>query len=337
MLPYISAPHKPSHSIVLRGVIFLSILFQLPGHKLSPKPDLNRHQEHPAIFKGQASAGLFLVNVIDTSLWNPPSPDPVGLDYDLGLGRLIVSDSEVDEMGIFRGANIFEASTRGEVLAACSSLSFSNEPAGIAVNPSNGHVFIAQDDHGKIYEVEPVREEGRCSYDHVVSVIDTSVFNSYDIEGLAFGEGKLFIAVGKDFNAAGIYMISPGINEVFDRVSPTGDDEVTRFEVSSLGLLDPEGIGYHSERGTLFIVSRTEKVLVETTLSGIGVATYDLSFTGIQKPSGVAVGPGSQNPDRYSIYISARGIDNDLNPNENDGKIYELGISERIYFPLMSK
>jgi uncharacterized protein YjiK len=238
-------------------------------------------------------------------------------------------------MGIFQGANIFLTSTSGQLVAACSTLSFANEPSGIAVNPANGHVFITQDDRGKIFEVAPAQDGDQCSFDQVVNTIDTRAFNGYDLEGLAYLDGKLFIAIGEDFDGAGIYVLSPGTNNVFDGFSPAGDDQVTNFDTLNLGLLDPEGIGFHPERGTLFIVSRTEKVIVETTTSGVTLATYDISFTGIQKPSGVGIGPSSQNPRRYSIYVTARGVDNDLNPNENDGKIYEFGLLENIYFPIM--
>jgi DNA-binding beta-propeller fold protein YncE len=291
----------------------------------------------PAL-EAQASQGLFLVNVIETSGWDPPSPDPVGIDYHPGFGTLIVSDSEVDEMEIFQGANIFEVSTSGQLVSTCSVLSFSKEPSGVAVNPVNGHIFIAEDDRGTINEVAPARDDGdQCLFDQVVNTINTRAFNSYDTEGLAYGEGKLFIADGADIDGAEIYALSPGTNDVFDGVPPTGDDQLSSFDVLGLGLKDPEGISFHPERGTLFIVSRTEKVLIETTTSGMLVKTYDLSFTGIQKPSGVGIGPSSQYPEKYSIYVSARGIDNDQNPDENDGKIYELGLWEKIYFPLIFK
>jgi DNA-binding beta-propeller fold protein YncE len=320
---------------MLRGTIFVAIVLQTPGLEKIPTLELNLHQNRNTILEAQASQGIRLLNVMDTSSWDPPSPDPVGIDYHPGLGRLIVSDSEVDEMGIFQGVNIFEVSTSGQVVATCNTLSFASEPSGIAVNPDNGHIFIAQDDHGKIYEVEPARDGDQCSYDKVVNTIDTGAFNSYDLEGLAYGEGKLFIAVGEDVDGAGINVLSPGPNKIFDGIPPTGDDQVTKFDTLSLGLQDPEGIGFHPERGTLFIVSRTEKMLVETTTSGKALESYSLSFTEIKKPSGVGIGPSSLDPEKYSIYVTARGVDNDQDPNENDGKIYELGLMDITYFPLI--
>ena len=340
MLRFSFSPWKSSRpfstfSAMLRGTFLIAIVLQFPRLDLSPPPQSDLPQSQNTIFEAQTGEGISLVHVIDTSAWDPPSPDPVGIDYHPGLRRLIVSDSEVDEMGIYQGANIFEASTSGQLVATCNTLSFANEPSGIAVNPDNGHIFISQDDQGKIFEVKPARDGDQCSYDQVVTMIDPRAFNAYDVEGLAYGEGNLFISVGGDLGGAGIYVLSPGANGVFDGIPPTGDDEVASFDPLSLGLRDPEGIGYHPERGTLFIVSRIEKLLVETTLSGTALAIYDLSFTEIMKPSGVGIGPGSQDPEKYSIYVTDRGVDNNDDPNENDGKIYEFMLLERIYVPLI--
>src|SRR5687767_454662 len=51
-----------------------------------------------------------LVNVIDTSkaAWNPSSPDPAGVDYWPLTNRLLIADSEVDEMSAYwQGKNVF--------------------------------------------------------------------------------------------------------------------------------------------------------------------------------------------------------------------------------------
>lgn len=340
MLRFSFSSWKTSRSIstvsaMLRGTFFIAIVLQFPGFGLFSPPESDLHQNRNTNLEAQTGQGIILQNVIDTSGWDPPSPDPVGIDYHPGLRRLIVSDSEVDEMAIYQGANIFEISPSGQLVATCNTLSFANEPSGIAVNPDDGHIFISQDDQGKIFEVKPARDGDQCSYDQVVTMIDPRAFNAYDVEGLAYGEGKLFISVGEDLGGAGIYVLSPGANGVFDGIPPTGDDEVTKFDTLSLGLRDPEGIGFHPERGTLFIVSRIENMLVETTPSGTALNTYDISFTEIRKPSGVGIGPGSQDPEKYSIYITDRGVDNNDDPNENDGKIYEFLLMEQVYVPLI--
>ena len=45
-----------------------------------------------------------LVQTIQMSKFNPPSPDPAGITYRPDKNRLMVSDSEVEEMPIFKKA-----------------------------------------------------------------------------------------------------------------------------------------------------------------------------------------------------------------------------------------
>jgi hypothetical protein len=156
-----------------------------------------------------------------------------------------------------------------------------------------------------------------------VTFIDTLAFNSSDPEGVGFGAGKLFIADGLNKE---VYVVDPGSNGNFDGVPPAGDDQVSHFDVAGMDLRDPEGIDYNPERGTLFIVSRSDKILVEAATSGKLVKTIDISFVKPVSPGGVGCGPGSQDPGRTNIFIADRGVDNADDPNENDGKIYEISI-----------
>src|SRR4030095_6378271 len=48
-----------------------------------------------------------LVNLIATSTWNPPSPDPSGVDYWPARQTLLIDDSEVEEMSIYHDINVF--------------------------------------------------------------------------------------------------------------------------------------------------------------------------------------------------------------------------------------
>lgn len=60
--------------------------------------------------------GVRTVHIIKTFRWSPPSPDPTGLSFNRSTGKLIVSDSEVDEIGrLWKGANLFEAFRRGQL------------------------------------------------------------------------------------------------------------------------------------------------------------------------------------------------------------------------------
>jgi hypothetical protein len=151
------------------------------------------------------------------------------------------------------------------------------------------------------------------------------VFSSQDPEGLAFGQGKLFIVddLGKE-----VYIVEPGVNSVFDGVSPAGDDLVSHFDILSMNLRNPEGIEFNPDNNTLFIVSsiKEDKQLIEATITGTLVAVYDLSFLGNVRRSGLALGPASQDSEATHLYLTIRGGDNNTNPNENDGKIFELSL-----------
>ena len=68
-----------------------------------------------------------LVHTIDTSKnsWSPSAPDPAGIDYWPLTGRLLIVDSEVDEMpSYWMGKNVFQSTTSGTLGATCSTTSF---------------------------------------------------------------------------------------------------------------------------------------------------------------------------------------------------------------------
>jgi len=270
-----------------------------------------------------------LVQIIDTSnaAWSPSAPDPAGVDYWPLTGRLLISDSEVDEMPPYwQGKNVFQSTTPGTLVSTCSTTSFSVEPTGVGINPNNNRIYFSDDDANKITEVALGPDGIYCTADDVVTSVNVgSVYNIQDAEDVAYGNNTIFIAGG---NNAEVYRIPLGPNGVLGG----GDDgAMTHFDTAALGFNDLEGIGYNSDSGTLFIVSTSssDRYLGETTTSGTLVNAYDLSLMGSASNlrSDVTYAPGSQNPAIKNIYIVSRGVDNDSNPNENDGKIWEINIS----------
>jgi hypothetical protein len=272
--------------------------------------------------KAAPLASVLLVNTIETSSFDPPSPDPAGIDYHPGLGVLIQSDTEVDEMPIFQGKNLFLTTTGGSLSSTCDTIAFSKEPTGVAVNPDNGHIFFSDDGKDKIFEVAFGPDGQYCTEDDTIGTAAlTTDFGSTNAEGLAYGEGKLFVADGLGTE---VYIIDP-FNEIFG----DGDDQVTSFDTASMGLNEPEGIGYHAERQSLFIISRKDKmILVETDTSGGVKDVIDIAFLKVRSPSGLGAGPSSTGDGATNIFITDRGVDNNQDPNENDGKIYELSIED---------
>ncbi len=91
-----------------------------------------------------------LVQIIDTSLFVPPSPDSAGIAYLNFSDSLLVSDSEVNEIpALFTGDNVFDLTTAGILLSTSTTTTFSGEPTGVAFNTTNGHLFMATRGEGK--------------------------------------------------------------------------------------------------------------------------------------------------------------------------------------------
>ena len=255
----------------------------------------------PAVVMRSGRVQATLVQTIDTSQWSPPSPDSAGVAYLPHRGTLLVSDSEVNEMPIFTGDNLFEASLSGTLVGTLTTISFSDEPTGIDVNPANRHLFISDDTGTRsIYELNPGPDGEYNTADDIVTSFKTADFGSRDPEGLAYdpGSGALFIIDGVNRE---VYRVHPGANGLFDGVPPAGDDQVSSFDTVSLGLDDPEGIAFNFDSGTLYAVGDPAETLFEFTTGGALVQTIDISAADPRKPAGLAVGPGSQNPGEMSI------------------------------------
>lgn len=266
-----------------------------------------------------------LVNTVDTWTWTPPSPDPAGIVYMPATNELLVSDSEVDEMTIFAGSNIFASSLSGTVGNKFSTLAFSSEPTGITLNPANSHLFISDDvGVGSVYEVDPGSDGNYFTADDIVMSFSTEAFGSFDPEGVTFDpvDGVLFVIDGVNNE---IYRIDPKANG-FDGVSPDGDDEVISFDTEILGLLDPEGITYEEDSNHLYAVGEPVTSVAQISKSGELLRMIDISAANADTPAGLTYGPGSVNASEMHLYVVDRRQDNDINPNENDGQFYELTI-----------
>jgi hypothetical protein len=268
-----------------------------------------------------------LVRIIQTSQWSPPSPDPSGIVYWRSRGRLLISDGEVDEMPqYFTGVNVFESTRTGNLVDTYSTTAFSNEPTGVAVNPDNNHIFYTDDGQDEVFEVRAGADGEYGTADDTWTHFDTRRFNSFDPEGIAFDSwrGHLYVVDGLGEEA---YRIRPGANGVFDGVAPEGDDQVTSFDLTGLGLRDPEGVDFNYDAGTLIFLGRNDKVL-ETTTDGVVLRVINISNLTILEPADVAYGPGSNDSSTRDLYLADRRVDNNTNPNENDGRIYEITFDD---------
>jgi DNA-binding beta-propeller fold protein YncE len=274
--------------------------------------------EAPRISAAMATEHADLIRTIHTSGFSPPSPDPAGVAWDPSGDRLFVTDSEVNEMAIFTGDNFYETTRFGSVLRSRSTLDFSDEPTGIAIDRPGNRVFIS-DDTGtrRVYTVE-LGSDGRFdTNDDDVFSFDTDDYGSHDPEGVAYG-------------ASALYWVDGVNSEVYRMVAPDGDfdgrrDTVNHFDTEILGVRDPEGIEWNPVNGNLYIVGKPRDVVAEVTPAGALVRNIDISEADPEKSAGLAVAPSTEGAG-WSLFVADRNVDNGKDPNENDGRIYELAI-----------
>ena len=274
-----------------------------------------------------------LVRTYELSQLDPPSPDSAGIAWLPDRQSLIVSDSEVNEVSIFEGVNLFTIEpSSGDLVDTGVTTAFSNEPTGVGYDPVSRHLFTSDDSRKEIFEIVAGPDNRFGTPDDSVTSFDTDLFGSTDPEGVAFGAGRLYIADGANRE---VFIVDPGSNGIFDGVPVAGgDDVVSQFDVAIHGASDPEGIAFREDTGSLLVVSRGDSVIFELTTTGALLGLIDISAANPDSPAGVAVAPASDGSGDAHIYVVARGVDNNSDPSENDGRMYEFaGLGPVGNFP----
>ncbi|MEM7286798.1 MAG: tandem-95 repeat protein [Actinomycetota bacterium] len=258
-------------------------------------------------------------------LWQlvPPSPDSAGVTYLSHNGRLLMSDSEVNEEDLYVGANLWELSLTGAVAATGTTLPWSDEPTGVSYNPTNRHLYVSTDGSGGIiYDVDPGVDGIYGTGDDTVLDIEDADLDIGDAEGLAFDRftGHMFVSdgVGDD-----VVEVDPGPDGLFNGV---GDTIVNRFDVGVFGAGDPEGIVHNHLDDTLLIVDHPSLTVYEVTKGGLLVRSIDISAAPFVSAAGIALAPASNGSGGWNMYIVDRGIDNGADSDENDGVMYEMSL-----------
>ncbi|MAT97536.1 MAG: hypothetical protein CL608_10375 [Anaerolineaceae bacterium] len=260
-----------------------------------------------------------LQNLTQTSGFSPPSPDPSGIAYLSGSNSLIISDGEVNEMPpYFTGDNLFESSLPGNLLNTYTTVDFSNEPTGIAFNPANNFIYITDDtgDRG-VFELNPGSDGLYNTVDDVITYFDTG--SSSDPEGIAYGQGRLYVSDGENGE---LYTINLGTNGVLDP-----NDTLTQFDTSVFGIEDPEGVEYDPDNGHLYLLSSNDEAIAEIETNGTLLRYLDITPLNSIKAAGLAYAPASGNLSQRNLYIVDRAVDNGADPNENDGRLYEIAYT----------
>jgi len=265
-----------------------------------------------------------VIQTIDASLWSPPAPDTAGITYRPQTGDFLTCDSEVDEMTIFAGVNLWTHSRTGVVSSTATTTAFSNEPTGISWDPAGGRLWISDDDQKRLYEIEFGPDGVWNTADDIrTSLRGYATAGCDDLEDVAFDniDGHLYVSSGA---SAEICEIDPGPNGVFSGADTFGDDVVTTFSLLPMGIPDAEGIVYDPFWNTLVLADRSTRDLYEVTPEGGYLRKIDVNFPSGTKPSGVTIAPGSTNPLLRNYWVTDRRVDNGGDPFENDGRIYEV-------------
>ena len=272
-----------------------------------------------------------LVAQHSTSTWGRPSPDPSGITYDPTTDLLVIGDGEVEETPLYAGTNLFVSTLTGVQSAAFpggTTLPWSDEPTGVSYRPSDGNLFVSDDDADRIFRVVHGADGRYGTPDDTVTSFSTRPLggDSEDVTADMDVTNNGHVLVIDGVNKT-IYDYGPGPNGVFDARPPNGDDTVTTIDVGQYGAGDPEGIEYDPGLNTIMVLDNTIKKIYELTRQGALLNTIGITAASPRKAAGMTLAPASNGSGAQNIYIVDRGVDNDSNPSENDGRFYEMAVT----------
>jgi hypothetical protein len=258
------------------------------------------------------------------------STDVAGITYHAPSGHLYLADSEIDELSVFNGENIFEVSLRGDQVFR-GIKSGNNEPTGITYNEFDGFFYITNDSARKIYRYNSNLNKALASV-----TTTNAVSNARDPEDITSDPATGFLYVADGMGGGRQVLIYDSALKYKGKFSVAAQ------------LEDPEGIAFDPISEHLFLVSTPDMAVAEYTLNGTFVTEYDISgfVPAPVAPQGLAFAPTSDpadNPSALALYIVDGMID-----NYPDGRVYEAvvvgegqnrapqvsaGVDQSILFP----
>jgi uncharacterized protein YjiK len=216
-----------------------------------------------------------LVATRDTAAYSPPSPDPSGITYLPAQDRLLISDGEVDEVSIFRGANLYRTTRLGALDDTGVTTAYSHEPTGLGYDATAARLFVSDDDQAQVFIVNAGADGRFGTADDPVTSFDTGNFGNSDPEGTTY-DSDAGVAFTIDGNGKEVYRIQPNANGFNGTPAAGGDDTVTHFDVAQFGAGDPEGVVYDGARDVLLVLDHTSETVYELTTSGTLLRRIDI-------------------------------------------------------------
>lgn len=263
-----------------------------------------------------------VVQIIDTTKWARPSPDPSGLTWNSGgtpgIGTLLLCDSEVNESPFNRSDNLFHLSATGAFDHSSSLTSFTIEPTGLAYVAASGHLFISDDDKNVIFEVDASNPSVK------LSSFSTAAYAT-DAEDVAFDpvSNHLLILQGVTSN--------PSHNTVFE--TTLSGTLLASIKMPAPLVEDLEGITYDpvnqvfyvagGPNPDIWVVSRDGKTILDT-ITILEDYPNPVNGTNVH-PKGLMLAPSSNpsdDPSILSLWVADYGRDQVM-----DGRLFEIQLA----------
>ena len=289
-----------------------------------------------------AASTVQLLNTINTgagSAWSPDSPDPSGLAYipagEFGVmperqDRLVAADGEVEEPtgAGWHNVNVWFAPRSGGAQTSVMDTTTSatnprnTEPVGAAYDSVRNELYLAKDGAGgRIWVYNMASGAQVRSFD-----VSISPFNNADVEGLGFDSARniLYMADAIDND---LVKVLPGPSGVIGE--GTGA-QVWNYDLQQYGQDEPEGLDVDIATGNIWVVSNkvsgggVPDPMLEISPNGALVSSVSIAAANPNSAGGLAIAPASNGSGAMSIYVADRGVDNNDQANENDGKIHEF-------------
>jgi VCBS repeat-containing protein len=226
--------------------------------------------------------------------------DPSALAYIPTLGTLFIGDSEHDESPYNGNTNLFGLSLDGSYLRNYLT-PFTKEPTGLAYNPGNGYLYMADDDAGVVSWVSPADPSVRLGF------FSVERWGFYDTEDLKF-----------DPLTGHIHILDEQLYEF------TADGVFVNSVPYPSALKDAEALAYDPLHDLFFVSGNTALIYVmdaEGTLKG----TIDVLSSLATRPKikGMELAPSSDpnDGDAMSLYVADYGSD-----QVNDGRLFEINL-----------